>query len=525
MNINFLPFELKIFIFTYCDYRTRLLCKLVCQHWLEILMTEYEFGNDRSLVFSNCTFNNNLPPVNIFNHAKYKYKMAMLNYKSKQSEINENIDKTFWENIGVVTLSFDVITPVDHLYVLSKFKTIKTFVDGIYALDTLIKQYENNTMVQNFVAENIETIEFNCFYDYNTWIKLFNSEHLKKMFPNLKVVCCIRLFIDTSYKFIDWNKIIPYELRFNEIFCVNQQEYNYLIENSNLFNYEKIHLFGNLNAAYKKKANEIVCLEIFDFTNATSLHEYNKHENKITIFVNQYCINFHIVKKLYNLKFLVLKLWNEKPESYCEICKRNLFFAFQNIEFLEIQAHTSELNNENKFKFSITKIFKNFKKLRHFSVYQGLQHELNVSYEDMCSLSDIGPFYEMEKFSIHVWYSQLKFTELIPKVFPNLTVLEICNFSSFNRNIVEILLDLLPGLKKLKELYISFKSSHIIIQKADSSKIIDVISLHGQRLQVSFLNISFIKKENNPILYYRKSLWNIVITHSMHQFCSALTRI
>lgn len=114
---------------------------------------------------------------------------------------------------------------------------------------------------------------------------------------------------------------------------------------------------------------------------------------------------------------------------------------------------------------------------------------------------------------------------LISKVFPNLRVLEICNFSSFNRNIVEILLDLLPGLKKLKELYISFKSSHIIIQKADSSKIIDVISLHGQRLQVSFLNISFIKKENNPILYYRKSLWNIVITHSMHQFCSALTRI
>lgn len=49
---------------------------------------------------------------------------------------------------------------------------------------------------------------------------------------------------------------------------------------------------------------------------------------------------------------------------------------------------------------------------------------------------------------------------LISKVFPNLRVLEICNFSSFNRNIVEILLDLLPGLKKLKEFYISFKSSH-----------------------------------------------------------------
>lgn len=43
--------------------------------------------------------------------------------------------------------------------------------------------------------------------------------------------------------------------------------------------------------------------------------------------------------------------------------------------------------------------------------------------------------------------------------------------------------------------------------------------------QVAKKLLIFIKKENNPIFYYRKSLWNFVITHSMHQFCSALTRI
>lgn len=104
MNSYFddIPVEILILMFQYMDFDTRKTCKLVCSFWFEILMTNFEFKDDRNLNLANCCFNNNTAPVSIFAKSKYKYDTSTIS----ELEITkkENINDEFWEKIGTIRL-------------------------------------------------------------------------------------------------------------------------------------------------------------------------------------------------------------------------------------------------------------------------------------------------------------------------------------------------------------------------------------------------------------------------------------
>ncbi|XP_063700761.1 uncharacterized protein LOC134831053 [Culicoides brevitarsis] len=70
---DFLFDELLIKIFHYLSYEERLACRIVCQRWLQLLLTDFQFRNDRQLFLSNCFIHPDYPPASVLLKSEFSY--------------------------------------------------------------------------------------------------------------------------------------------------------------------------------------------------------------------------------------------------------------------------------------------------------------------------------------------------------------------------------------------------------------------------------------------------------------------
>lgn len=122
---NWMPTVMLSSIFLYLEKKDRLNCKLVCKHWLSVLMTDVYFKKDRHLYLSNCVLDETVAPLSVFENAPYSYNMITIG-----ANVFLGADK--WEYFGD-NISFLDLTGVP-LITATKYVKILTYLPSVRIL-------------------------------------------------------------------------------------------------------------------------------------------------------------------------------------------------------------------------------------------------------------------------------------------------------------------------------------------------------------------------------------------------------
>lgn len=130
-----LSIELQVEILKRLTPTDRIICKLVCKTWLDILMNFSEFSVDRKLAFLNCFLHPNHEPVKVFLKSDRKYDSLKIGTKTR---LHPSI-KRYWNAIGanyikILTLRLECLGNESDAGVYRLVKMLNSMIN----LETLI---------------------------------------------------------------------------------------------------------------------------------------------------------------------------------------------------------------------------------------------------------------------------------------------------------------------------------------------------------------------------------------------------
>lgn len=101
-------------------------CKVVCKHWLSVLMTDVYFKKDRHLYLNHCVLEENRAPLSLFAEAPYGYNMITIGSDVVLGTDNDECWDYFGDNINYLDLApKSLIMSAKYVKMLSSMPLIK----------------------------------------------------------------------------------------------------------------------------------------------------------------------------------------------------------------------------------------------------------------------------------------------------------------------------------------------------------------------------------------------------------------
>lgn len=320
MNINYLPLELLLAIFQKLNWQTRITCKLVCKLWLDIFMTSSEFQDDRFLELTNCYFDIDKPPMNIFNKSLYsqyyKCKQIMLDFRTQENyNFNENIEISCFEIKSFVNqqnrtrlAEFNNVLKCNKNVKVLKFPNI-LLLQYYVSCDETFKCLRNVSFCSPTIEKLIIT---NCFEQD---IKgLFFENIFNLLFPNLKVIQFENYIGSTS------------NLTLNSYINLAPSKYQIIISNF------------NINADNKFLLSYYFDIQPIEDENYKVLNSSNiSNETSLKLKIEKSCFSFHKVKDLTSIRKIQLSFTDD---DCCSTCLECLGKSLKNVKQIELHITT-----------------------------------------------------------------------------------------------------------------------------------------------------------------------------------------
>uniref|UniRef100_A0A336MIL5 CSON000348 protein n=1 Tax=Culicoides sonorensis TaxID=179676 RepID=A0A336MIL5_CULSO len=157
---NLLPTELLINIFNKLDNKTRLNCKLVCSRWQEILMTDFEFMQDRTLDLRDYHIEKSQTVYQTFLNTKFNYNCLILNHETTRFEDFEDV-REFWETLGqhITSVKYQGLWDSKMVIILSTFENMSEFETELAQLNHGTSQMSKSFLSKAFKDVNVLHID------------------------------------------------------------------------------------------------------------------------------------------------------------------------------------------------------------------------------------------------------------------------------------------------------------------------------------------------------------------------------
>lgn len=159
-----LPFQMLANIFLYLDRKDRMNCKVVCKHWLSVLMTDVYFKKDRHLYLNHCVLKENCAPVSLFAEAPYGYNMITIGSDVVFAMENDECWKYFGDYITYLDLApkSPIMTAkyVKMLTWMPFVKTLRVHNDGPIYAGLFGRSME--VLAEQDVKLNLEELQIEC---------------------------------------------------------------------------------------------------------------------------------------------------------------------------------------------------------------------------------------------------------------------------------------------------------------------------------------------------------------------------
>lgn len=482
-----IPVEILIFIFQYMDFDSRKACKLVCTLWFDILMTKFEFKNDRNLKLANCSFDKTKrSPVSIFSKSKYKYETSFISIEMdstmKLVVMKKDITYKFWNNIGITTLRIE-----NTIYLRDWYREI----NNINSLQILIIDSFSDFLVNEFISQKL------CFPKIKTVsIQHSNSQLYKlnfsKSFPNLE-----KLWIENVYSTITSTKNITLS-NIPNIKNVWLDYENYEIDTKIPFKYENLYLKQNIylpefyEYLENVKSNLVHTLTLQSHEN-TQYKIPNNHPDvwsmyknvkkiKLTFMRPQNCFFAH---QILSFPLEVLEMDYIFVETYCLMCLNSLLNSFEQIKVLKLNLDTGKY-------FNFKLILDTWTCLQEIDLTIYCNHTDHQSIiEKFFNISSYSKKYHTMKKIKLICLGTLDFKDMY-RIFPNLQILDVKLFTKTETSYFYDLKKLIPKdncqLKYIKY-HISCKTFEKFGYLGD---IVNHIITYGKKLRVSIFIYHFI---------------------------------
>lgn len=485
ISISNIPLEILVIILKLLDFDSRKTCKQVCSLWLEILMTEFEFKNDRQLKLTNCYFDTTLAPVSVFINSKYEYESSCISIDKIYTNlvIKDDISAEFWNKIGAITLNMDDLRGLK-LWP-SKLNTIKS-ITLVIDCDYLIENVCDYFTTMNICFHNIKFIIIkNSVKDDDAYMLSFS-----KIFPYLESLL-IENKTNTVKSPISIMKVknlwIPYS--------------NDTINTKFLFDYENLYAqqqmtIGNFyeNPQYKN-ANIVSDLKITSYLPSFLEHGYKIPDNSFDIWnyyqnikqlslgcFSKQCFFAHKIIS-YPLEVLHFEVSNT---DCCLLCLNSLFNSFKKLHTLKLHL---VCHFENKY-VNLKLIFSHWKFLQDVEITCS-NREIPISmYYNFMNVSSIPKYHTLKKLKLtspHM--TDLKF---ITTTFPNLQILRFILYAKYEFDYFH----LLKSLISMDDCQIKILQCYVCVNSMLNNKlnnntikyqndIASYISKYGKKLSVS----------------------------------------
>lgn len=485
-TIQNIPLEILIIILKYLDFDSRKECKLVCRFWFDVLMTDYQFKEDRHLFFANCLFDKNVAPVSVFMKSKYKYETAcILRVKETKLVIKDDISDEFWHKIGIVTLQMDNILTLWFCYSeisrIRSLQNLEIFCD-YYVTDL----YEWNNYVESFCFPQITNINI------KNSIRLSEDDRAKftYIFPNLQ-----KLWIENKCSLHNKLPNLPI-LQVKKVW----------VENSNYaaniqYNYENLVSEQNLdisNFYQTEPDNSIMVYKLelspyyynqFTITDNTNSDVWNKYQNvkqlSVTIYLKGQCFFSHRILS-FPLETLDICI---STNDTCLICLNSLYNSFKKIKILKLMF----LNDYSTDYIDFTLIFDKWKYLNEFSITMYNADLSPEFYKNFFKLPSLLKYNSMKTIYMHIPY----LTDLtnFMSFFPNLQTFYFKLHTQLQFDYMKTFKSLISinncQLKKLKFHVFYSKQMNEFQNESSVYNIADHIVKYGKKLRVSVFCLVF----------------------------------
>lgn len=464
MNI---PIEILILIFLKLDKKTRKSCKLVCHKWLELLMTCFEFNEDRFVSIRN-HYSFYTPLIQTFLKSKYRnnYTFKHLTFKFKLGIDNEVFEDNCINDILQHTLPIQCIYIKADIYfsnlsvkmlkrILTTYNFVKSLRVNCDIFDKFNKIDTDFGNIENLIVDNTSDMNNNFF-----------QKHISKIFPNLKtihfdIIKCsknsFQILNHLSIK-VTINRILLTKEFFDE---PNLPTCNTIISSLQLheLDLDKIRVNERLELHITEPLtlwNENWPVEFLVFNWVFSTSFPNKIHNGYSV-------------KSINIIF---------KASPCYITLRKFVKSFSNITSIEIKSFVPI--DINKLLLNLVKYCKKLKKITYsacnFQATTLTEFSFNYSFESVI---------ELTLYMEHECYKN-QLTN-INKCFPNLEKI-ILHLKQCDDNYL-LFDDLLKNdnLKKIK-IYIKCFADHSVTRE-----FFNLVTKNGSKLRVSifFINLIF----------------------------------
>lgn len=160
----FLPFQMLANIFLYLERKDRMNCKMVCKHWLAVLMTDVYFKKDRHLYLNHCVLKENCAPISLFLSAPYGYNMITIGSDVVFGPDNDD----FWEYFGDYIIYLDLAPKslimsakyVKMLTSMPSIKILRVHNDGPIYAGLFGRAME--LLAEQKVKLNLEELQIEC---------------------------------------------------------------------------------------------------------------------------------------------------------------------------------------------------------------------------------------------------------------------------------------------------------------------------------------------------------------------------
>uniref|UniRef100_A0A336KDQ8 CSON008844 protein n=1 Tax=Culicoides sonorensis TaxID=179676 RepID=A0A336KDQ8_CULSO len=541
-----LPPQMLAQIFLYLDKKDRLNCKVVCKHWLSVLMTDIYFKKDRHLYLNHCVLEKGKAPLSVFSKSAYGYSMITL---GSDVVLGTDNDDECWCYFGDNITYLDIAPKscimttkyVKMLTAMPNIKILRVHNDGPIYAGLFGRAME--TLAEQNIQLNLEELRIKCVNCnpikneyFDVFPKIFNiSKNLKKIL--IESIRC-RMVAELNKVMEDYPDInVVINLCADSESCQFEAPHDEpdLLDNIKIDQLEFLCRENNPEnlLKYLKKYPSISGVAFSSRTWPSPEVQEKLTKLKIDLSRNKNYEGIELFPKLKDLTFEVDRCLNSHSSIFhlgvqkfsiktssrfeCQPCLRAMLISFPNITELSIKYDYIEKETLSMI-LQLLALYKNVKKFE----LTGYDNENKVLHEALklqpeCQVLPI--------FELNIEFNEItdEVARLLCKKFARIKYLNIKFTKNANRDIALIVRTILNELPNLRHVKFDFKTLNIpglVIGNIEVDEILKSVIECGKHIKT--ISFPFMELDANKSKMFFDKLPNL---HSLSLNLMIVTRV